>query len=162
MLRGPCSWAVFGLYKWHPCAEHSTIQLLPGLCSEAEAQPVLWLALLAQPDLVSQTGDTWVASHHVLCQKSLGLAIFLWRASVLATCDTSLFLLSWGPILFGKSDLLFCFEPSYSTKVHRGAGLWTGSNHPAHCCADRCLSCILAGNGSLLSGSFWNRWNRSR
>ena len=53
--------------------------------------PVLGPGLPAQPDLVTQNGDSRLASHHVSCQKSLDVVIFLRRASLALGCLSVVF-----------------------------------------------------------------------
>ena len=61
-----------------------------------------------------------------------------------------------------KSVCFFIGLSNDSSKVHSGTGMWLWSHSPpggdSHCY----LPCLLAGDGLILPGSFWNRWNHFR
>lgn len=59
-------------------------------------------------------------------------------------------------------NCLFVVRSIDSSKIHSGISMWFWSHGPAgsdsHCCLPR----LLAGDGLILPGSFWNRWNHFR
>lgn len=151
---------------------HQQVILLPGcslgLSHRQKSSLCYGLVLPGQSDITTHNGAPGWPSHvlsekpwlgHLTLKGQLGSWLFLF-----GVCCTwhKLVLPSWRSSLFFNRDLLFIFVLSCSTQVHCGTGLWPGGHHPACCGAHSHLSRVLAWNGPLLSGSFWNRWNHSR
>lgn len=56
-----------------------------------------------------------------------------------------------------KSIVSFFVHSSGSSKIHSGTGMWFWGHSPAGGDSHCHLPCLLAGDGPILPGSFWNR-----
>lgn len=54
-------------------------------------------------------------------------------------------------------DCFFFVHSSGSSKIHSGTGMWFWGHSPAGGDSHCHLPCLLAGDGPILPGSFWNR-----